>query len=929
MTLSTLFRVLLFSLLALVASQSAFATHNRAGEIRVEQLNGFTVRATVVTYTAFQGNSNDADRDSVLIAWGDGTEEWVIRSNGPQVDGFPNGERLADNIKKNIYEATHTYSGRGQYIIGMQDPNRVDNIRNINNGGSTEVRFYIRTVFTFLDANFQGPNSTPELLQPPIDDGCVGQRFTHNPNAFDPDGDSLSYRLGTPLQAEGIPVPNYQSPSEFGGLGGPSFFTINETTGTLSWDSPRRAGDYNAVILIISYRNGLPIDTTTRDMQISIKECDNIPPAILVNNEYCLVTGESLTLDPIATAPIAETDQQIKLEATSATFDLPLSPAIWNGDTLYHPQPWSSRYSWQTVCEHTDRYPYNLIFKATDDFRTNLGGEADLSWLEVVRIKVSAPPPQDVQIDADNGLIDLDWEAPYACEDAANDFFYGFSVWRREGSNPFPYDSCQQGLNGRGYTRISNRTEDIAAGRYVFTDDDIERGRTYCYRILGQFVRYTATGRPFNLVESLPSAEVCIQSSRDLPLLTRADVLVTDAVNGSVDVRWTPPLASDLDTVANPAPYTYELLRSEGTGTSNFNPIPGTLTSYSSFAALLGDTVFIDQNLNTVAQGYTYAVRFTANGSDNGIAPLPSSTIFLSVASSDQRNTLTWQSETSWENTRYDILRANTMGFDTIASINQQQYADTDVVNGEEYCYKIVGYGTYGVSTIYSPLINNSQEACGVPIDSVGPCPPSLSISTICDQLEEQNIRPPFTNTLSYSFGESCMPADDLDKLRFYELSDSAGTQRTLLGVIDYPIDTVFNVESLLEIAGCYAVSGVDSVGNEGPLSATVCVTNCPFYLLPNVITPNGDNQHDVLRPRINRFVERVDFVLYNRWGELVYETQDPSLGWDATDLNGDPVADGTYIYSCEVFQRLPGGEVERLEGDALSGSIEVFRGGN
>lgn len=930
MTLPTTFRVFLFTLLVTATSTSLFATHNRAGEIRVEQLSGLSVRATIVTYTAFQGNSNDADRDSLLIEWGDGTSEWVIRENGPIVDGFPNGERLGDNIKVNIYIATHTYSGRGQYIIGMQDPNRVDNIRNINNGGSTEVRFYIRTVFTFLDANFQGPNSTPELLQPPIDNGCVGQRFTHNPNAFDPDGDSLVYRLGTPLQAEGIPVPNYQSPSEFGGVGGASFFTINEITGTLTWDSPRREGDYNAVILIISYRNGQPIDTTTRDMQISIETCDNIPPVVVVDNEFCLITGQSLTLDPVATAPIDEPDQMVRLEATSATLDLALSPATWNGDELFHPQPWTRQYAWTTVCEHTDRNPYNVIFKATDDFRSNLGGETDLSRLEVVRIKVSAPPPNDVQIEAENGLIDLDWEAPYVCENAADDFFFGFSVWRREGSNPFPFDSCVQGLAGRGYTRISTQTNDIEGGRYVFTDDNIERGRTYCYRILGQFVRFTATGRPFNLVESIPSVEVCIQSSRDLPLLTRADILSTDPATGSIDVRWTPPLASDLDTIANPAPYTYEILRSNGIGTSNFIPIPGTLNTFTSFAALQGDTMFVDQNVNTVSQGYTYAIRFTANGSDNGIAPLPSSTIDLSVASTDQLNTLNWTSETSWENTRYAVLRERTTGgFDTLASVTNTTFADDDVVNGVETCYKIVGFGTYGVSTIHSPLINNSQVVCGVPIDTVGPCPPNLNVATICDLLEDQqNIRPPFTNTLSYNFNGDCEPADDLAAIRFYELTDSAGTGRTLLGEIDFLIDTTFLVPDLLEIAACYAVAAVDSVGNEGPMSPSVCVENCPFYLLPNVITPNGDNQHDVLRPRINRFVERVDFVLYNRWGELMYQTEDPNLGWDGTNLNGEPVSDGTYLYSCEVFQRLPGGEVERIAGEALNGTIEVFRGG-
>ncbi len=922
-------RRIVLALLALVCALSAGATHNRAGEIRVRQVGPLTLEVTVVTYTAFQGNSRDADRDAVVVNWGDMTADSVLRANG-RLDGrFRKGEPIGTNIQVNFYTARHTYGGRGCYVIGMGDPNRVDNIRNINNGGSVDVEFYIRTQYCFLNADFQGPNSTPELLQAPIDEGCVGQTFTHNPNAFDPDGDSLAYRLGVPLRGEGVPVTNYQLPGEFGGNPGTNNFSLDQRTGTITWATPQQAGNYNVVIRVISYRAGQAIDTTVRDMQITIRTCENRPPVVEVANEFCLVTGETLTLNPTATAPVFDDGQQVRLTATSPTLTPGFfAPATWNGDSLYHPQPWTREYRWQTACEHAARFPYQVIFKATDDAAT-LGQPNNLSRLEVVTIKVSAPPPQDLRVSADNGLVDLSWEAPYVCEDARERFFFGFSVWRREGSNPFPYDSCRQGLDGRGYSRIAIAQKTQSNGRYVFVDDNTERGRTYCYRVLAQFVRYTATNKPFNSVESLPSAEVCIQSSRDLPLLTKVDVLSTDAAAGSIDVRWTPPLPSDLDTTVNRAPYTYTVLRSPGVGTSNFVAVPGTERTYPSYAALTRDTQYVDTGLNTLSQGYTYAIRFASAGQTTPLPPLSSSSVFLTAAPANQATRLSWTSSTSWENVSYAVLRQNAAGqFDTLARVTATSYLDRDLVNGREYCYRIVAVGTYGVSTIYSPLINNSQRSCSVPSDVDGPCPPTFTVQTICDELSASNTNPPYPTTITYGFGGSCTPAPDLAAVRVYSASDSTGGGRVLLAELPYPAEQSFTIRDEQQIARCYVLSAVDSIGNEGEFTAPFCVTNCPLYQLPNVFTPNGDNQHDVLRPRINRFVERVEIAVFNRWGVKVYESEDPLLGWDGTTLGGEPVNDGTYLYKCRVFERQADGSVVEVGNAPLSGAIEVLRGG-
>ena len=84
----------------------------------------------------------------------------------------------------------------------MQDPNRIDEIINIGvDGNSVNIEFYIQDTIFFRDPQFFGVNSSPVLLQPPIDFANVGYTFIHNPLAYDEDGDSLHFELITPLRA--------------------------------------------------------------------------------------------------------------------------------------------------------------------------------------------------------------------------------------------------------------------------------------------------------------------------------------------------------------------------------------------------------------------------------------------------------------------------------------------------------------------------------------------------------------------------------------------------------------------------------------------------------------------------------------------------------------------------------------------------------
>ncbi len=55
-----------------------------------------------------------------------------------------------------------------------------------------------------------------------------------------------------------------------------------------------------------------------------------------------------------------------------------------------------------------------------------------------------------------------------------------------------------------------------------------------------------------------------------------------------------------------------------------------------------------------------------------------------------------------------------------------------------------------------------------------------------------------------------------------------------------------------------------------------------PYVFIPNAFSPNGDNENDVLYVR-GIWIEKMIFRIFDRWGEMVFESTDPTIGWDGT----------------------------------------------
>lgn len=72
------------------------------------------------------------------------------------------------------------------------------------------------------------------------------------------------------------------------------------------------------------------------------------------------------------------------------------------------------------------------------------------------------------------------------------------------------------------------------------------------------------------------------------------------------------------------------------------------------------------------------------------------------------------------------------------------------------------------------------------------------------------------------------------------------------------------------------------------------------YVFVPNAFSPNGDNQNEILYVR-GQNLEEIQFKVFDRWGELVFESTDQTLGWDGT-FKGKPVDPDVYVYHLQVI---------------------------
>jgi gliding motility-associated-like protein len=92
-----------------------------------------------------------------------------------------------------------------------------------------------------------------------------------------------------------------------------------------------------------------------------------------------------------------------------------------------------------------------------------------------------------------------------------------------------------------------------------------------------------------------------------------------------------------------------------------------------------------------------------------------------------------------------------------------------------------------------------------------------------------------------------------------------------------------------------YTVTGTDENGCVNSDTLTLEVQHNDVLYVPNVFSPNNDGENDVMYVRGTGF-RSIYFTIYDRWGELVFETDDQSVGWDGT-FRGKELDPAVFVY--------------------------------
>ena len=58
--------------------------------------------------------------------------------------------------------------------------------------------------------------------------------------------------------------------------------------------------------------------------------------------------------------------------------------------------------------------------------------------------------------------------------------------------------------------------------------------------------------------------------------------------------------------------------------------------------------------------------------------------------------------------------------------------------------------------------------------------------------------------------------------------------------------------------------------------------------MLPNAFTPNGDGLNDEFKPVSNELISDYRMIVFNRWGNLIFESSEPEQGWNGSCPSGD-----------------------------------------
>ena len=106
-------------------------------------------------------------------------------------------------------------------------------------------------------------------------------------------------------------------------------------------------------------------------------------------------------------------------------------------------------------------------------------------------------------------------------------------------------------------------------------------------------------------------------------------------------------------------------------------------------------------------------------------------------------------------------------------------------------------------------------------------------------------------------------------------------------------------------------LSVTDSIGCSDTTYKIIKVAPNCYIAVPSAFTPNGDGLNDYLYPLNAYKATNLIFRVYNRYGQLIFETKDWTVKWDGT-FKSLPQPSGTYVWTLEFTEPITGNRISQ-----------------
>ena len=127
-----------------------------------------------------------------------------------------------------------------------------------------------------------------------------------------------------------------------------------------------------------------------------------------------------------------------------------------------------------------------------------------------------------------------------------------------------------------------------------------------------------------------------------------------------------------------------------------------------------------------------------------------------------------------------------------------------------------------------------------------------------------------------------------------YSWSDGFTSRTKVVSTLGAPI--VGGYKDFCFAADTISISIIDCDTTVPDPTSPIAIDTCKEkFIMPNVFTPNGDGVNDVFKPVEYNCFSNINFSIYNRWGQIVYESS--KISWNGKNKKGKLVSDGTYYW--------------------------------